>query len=94
MSSAGCVRPCLIVGDDHVVHQIARRMSEKAGVRVKETVDALHRLKAIPRIARNKPHRLVAAIEAGAQELIMKPLEADMPTGKMSGMAMPSGGYT
>ncbi len=42
----------------------------------------------------NERDRITAAIETGAQELIMKPLEADILIGKMSDVTTPPGDHT
>ncbi len=39
----------------------------------------------------NEPDRIVAAIEAGAQEFIMKPFDADILIGKLNDAARPTG---
>ncbi len=98
---------CLIVDDSRAVRQITRRTLGEAGLRVMEVADVLNGLKAIlkekvgiklrPVIlchTDNEPDRITAAIEADAQELIMKPVAADILIGKMSDVAMPSGGGT
>ncbi len=40
----------------------------------------------------NEPDRITAAIDAGAQEFIMKPFDADILIGKINEVAVPSGG--
>ena len=40
----------------------------------------------------NEPDRIIAAIEAGAQEFIMKPFDAEILIGKINDVAVPAGG--
>ncbi len=96
-------QPRLIVDDGRVVRQTVRRVLGETGLRVMQAAEGFEATREefgieLPRVIsctkEDEPNRIIAAVEAGAQELIMKPFDAVILLGNMNDVATPPGGRT